>query len=224
MRRAKRIPRASAALVVIACAADASADGPARNAVELDVHAWRVIERESGKDNYFALVEAKDMPFLRARYKPPMETAVLGVRVADEDRDRARVLRWKWRAMTFPDGGDECADGKEDSAAVVYVSWKRGLKWYVLKYVWSSVGRRGATCDRKRNPFAAQDTYILESGGPTGQWKDEAIDLRAAFRRHFENGDSNADVPGFVGVGIMSDGDQTNSESAADWARFVLER
>ena len=31
------------------------------------------------------------------------------------------------------------------------------------------------------------------------------------------------DVPDFVGIGLMSDGDQTNSVSAADYAGFVLE-
>jgi hypothetical protein len=31
-------------------------------------------------------------------------------------------------------------------------------------------------------------------------------------------------VPDFMGVGIMSDGDQTRSDSSADYADFVLDR
>jgi hypothetical protein len=50
------------------------------------------------------------------------------------------------------------------------------------------------------------------------------IDLKGAFRRHFENGDPRAEVPSFMGVGIMTDGDQTNSRSVADYAQFVLYR
>ena len=78
--------------------------------------------------------------------------------------------------------------------------------------------------DHKRSPFVSQDTIILESGGPLGVWRTEQIDLKQEFRRHFGDGDPNADVPDFVGVGIMTDGDQTKSESSADYAGFVLQR
>src|SRR2546430_5575625 len=104
-----------------------------------------------------------------------------------------------------------------DSAAVVYISWKRGLKWYSIKYVWSTEALKGAVCDQKRNLFVVQDTVVLESGGPTNVWKEEQIDPSAEFRAHFEG-----DVPDFVGVGLMSDGDQTLSISAADYTGFVL--
>jgi hypothetical protein len=115
-------------------------------------------------------------------------------------------------------------DGHGDSAAVVYLTWKHGLKYYTLKYVWSAVGTKGAVCDKKRNPFVAQDTIILESGGPLETWKNEQIDLKREFLSHFEPGNPNAEVPGFLGIGIMTDGDQTNSESAADYAEFVIHR
>jgi hypothetical protein len=164
------------------------------------------------------------MPFIRARYRPPYATTVLGFPIADDDRGAARTLRWQWRAMTLPQGGNECEHGKGDSAAVVYLTWKRGLKWYTLKYVWSAVGPKGAVCDRKRSLFSAQDTIILESGGPTQSWVGETIDLKSQFRNHFADGRADAGVPDFIGVGIMTDGDQTRSESAADYADFVLSR
>jgi hypothetical protein len=69
----------------------------------------------------------------------------------------------------------------------------------------------------------AQDTVILESGAPIGQWKDVELDLRAEFRKHFEDGDAKADVPDFFGIGLMSDGDQTASVSSADFAEFKLQ-
>jgi hypothetical protein len=37
----------------------------------------------------------------------------------------------------MPRGGNECRGGFADSAASVYVSFKRGLRWYTLKYIWS---------------------------------------------------------------------------------------
>jgi hypothetical protein len=190
----------------------------------LPVAAFRVVERESGPTNYYRLIKDGERPFIRAEYHPPFETTVLAVQVADEDRAAARVLSWRWRAVTLPKGGNECKPGEGDSAAVIYASWRRGLRWYTLKYVWSAVAPKGAVCDKKSNPFVAQNTIVLETGAPLNVWKTERIDLRAEFRKHFENGDPAASVPDFLGVGIMTDGDQTHSDSSADYADFMIER
>ena len=213
-----------AALAVVAgfggALSHAAESGPRR----LPVASFRVVQRESGPTNYYRLFKDGEAPFIRAEYHPPYETAVLGVQVPDSDRSAARALSWRWRAVTLPNGGNECQAGKGDSAAVVYVSWRRTLRWYALKYVWTTEGPKGAVCDKKSNPFMAQDTVVLESGTPLNAWKTERIDLKAEFRRHFEDGDPTASVPEFLGVGIMSDGDQTHSDSSADYADFVLER
>src|SRR5262249_58942972 len=105
-----------------------------------------------------------------------------------------------------------------------YVSWKRGLRWYTLKYVWSTGGAKGARCQHQRNPLVAQDTIILEAGPPVGAWVDEEIDLDAAFRTMFEDGNPNVDVPELQGLGIMTDGDETRTEASADFAKFVVAR
>jgi hypothetical protein len=208
------------ALLLLSFSAQAAESGR----IALPLADWRIVKRDSGPTNYYSLHKEKPFPFIRARYRPTFETAVLGYQLPDQERSRARWLSWKWRAITLPVGGNECASGKEDSAAVVYVSWRRALRWYAVKYVWSAVGPKGAICDRKRNPFMAQDTVIMETGTPIGVWRDETIDLDAEFRKHFADGDPSASVPDFMGVGIMSDGDQTQSESVADYAEFSLRR
>ncbi len=189
-----------------------------------DPNRWRIIERESGPDNYYSVVADPTLPFIQARYRAGLETAVLGYELDADARASARKLSWKWRAVVLPKGAEECVKGKGDSAAAVFVAWKRGLRYYTLKYVWSTGGGKGTTCKTKRNPFAAQDTVIVETGGPLGVWRAEQIDLAREFRNHFAGGDPNAEVPGFLGVGIMSDGDQTKSDSFADYADFVLYR
>ncbi len=190
----------------------------------MDVHLFRFIKSESGKVDYYTVVEDPTHgAYLHANYQPPYDTAVLGYEIqADADKEAARFLRFSWRAIALPNGGNECASGKEDSAAVVYVIWKRGLRYYTLKYVWSAVGPKGAVCDKHRNPFLAQDTVILETGGPLNTWVTEQIDLKAEFQKHFEDGNANADVPPLKGLGIMSDGDQTKSPSVADYGPFVV--
>jgi hypothetical protein len=200
------------------------AESGTSGSLNLDVTHWQVVKRDSGPVNYYQVVNDPSMPFVHAHYTPPEATTVLGFQLADNDRQRANSVSWQWRAVTLPKGGDECADGRTDSAAVVYLTWKKTFRYFTLKYVWSAVGRRGAVCDRKRNMFVAQDTIILESGAPLGVWRNEEIDLKTEFRRHFDDGDPAGDVPDFVGVGIMTDGDQTKSESEADYAGFVLKR
>jgi hypothetical protein len=212
---------ACVALCTIAGAGSADSD------VTIAATVWRIAPSQSGPVNYYSLATEGDLTFIRSRYLPPTKTAVLGWQTAEADRRKARKLRWSWRAQTLPAGGDECATGRGDSAAVVYVTWKRFLKYYALKYVWSAVGKVGAVCDQKRNPFVAQDTIILESGGPPNQpptWKTADIDIAAEYRKHFEGGDPKAEVPSFIGIGLMSDGDQTSSDSSADFGTFTLVR
>jgi hypothetical protein len=214
---------AFAALAVFASLGAAFGSAAEQSARRFPVSNFRVVERESGPVNYYHLFKDADPPFIRAEYHPPFETTVMGVQVPDGDRESAHALSWRWRAVKLPLGGNECEAGKGDSAAVIYVSWRRTLRWYALKYVWSAVGPKGATCDRKSNPFAAQETVVLESGAPLNEWKTEHIDLKAEFRKHFEHGDPTASVPDLMGVALMSDGDQTQSDSSADYADFVLE-
>jgi len=190
--------------------------------IRADLHAFQVVTQDSGPINYYTFVDQGPLPYIHAAYRPPYETTVLGYAFPESLRHSIASLRWRWRALVLPRGGNECADGRGDSAAVVYVTWKRGLRWYSLKYVWSSVGPKGATCDRKRNPFRAKDTVIVESGPPIGQWRSVQMSPDVEFRNHFEDGDATASVPDLVGVGIMSDGDQTNSPSEADYADFVM--
>lgn len=191
----------------------------------VDARAWRIIESESGPENYYSIVKEAGQAFVRAHYVPPMKTALLGWQAPERDRRKLKTLRWSWRARITPQGGNECTAGKGDSAAVVYLTWKRGFRYYTLKYVWSAgnlpVGR---VCSRKRNPFVAQDTIIKEAGPPRSTWATVEIDLDSAFRNHFEDGDAKADVPNFVGIGIMSDGDQTKSQSSADFGTFTFTR
>src|SRR5271165_656350 len=111
--------------------------GDTRGASErtIDPTQWRVVARESGPDDYYVVVRDPSLPFIRGRYRPPQKTTVLGYQVPDDERSKVRAVRWKWRAMALPRGGNECADGKHDSAAVVYLTWRRGLRFYTLKYV-----------------------------------------------------------------------------------------
>jgi hypothetical protein len=197
---------------------------PRPQPISLDVRAFRPAEGpKSGPAVYYEVIQEDTAPpMLRGSYRPGLDTVSMGVEIPEGLKQRARKLRWRWRPRAFPSRGDECQPGRGDSAASVSVAFKRGLKWYVLKYVWSTTGPMGAVCDRKRTIFLARDTIVLESGGKPGTWLTEMIDVRKSFIDHFADGDANASVPDFVGVAVMTDGDQTQSESSADWSSFEL--
>ena len=198
-------------------------------AVPLDVHAFTVLGQDYDPENphkpeptYYQTIEDPQQSFIRSVYQPPRPTVTLFQSVPDELHHGVRRMQWRWRAQVLPRRGNECASGLGDSAAAVYVTWKRGLRWYSLKFIWSSEAPVGATCNRMRNPFVASDSIVLRSGIVSAGWVEETIDPEALFRQHFANGDPNGDVPELQGIGLMSDGDQTGSISAADYAGFVL--
>jgi hypothetical protein len=199
-----------------------SAPPPIKGSLRLAMDQWRIVDSQSGPVNYYKLLQEGDRSFVRGLYRPPHKKAVLGVEVPERSRNRLRRLEWSWRAIKFPEKGDECVKERGDSPVVLYVTWRRFLKWYSLKYVWSTTRKPGTICDRRRNAFVAQDTVVLQSGGPPGVWKRESIDLARAFRTHFADGDQEADVPPLMGLGVMTDGDQTKTESTGDFSDFVL--
>jgi hypothetical protein len=196
---------------------------PSSGAIILDLRDFRPVEGpSSGPAVYYHVTTAAEATLLRGEYRPGLETVTMGLEIPEEYRQKARRIRWSWRPRTFPKGGDECTPGRGDSAASVSLAFKRGLKWYVLKYVWSTVGPLGAVCDRKRTLLLARDTIVLESGGAPGTLRREVVDVKRAFIDHFADGNPRAEVPDLVGIAVLTDGDQTASESSADWTGFEL--
>ncbi|MFL5291278.1 MAG: DUF3047 domain-containing protein [Myxococcales bacterium] len=188
----------------------------------IDLRKFKVLERDSGPRNYYRNMSEAEGRFIRGVYNPSLQTVTLFAEMPDELRRGVRSLRFRWRALVLPRGGNECLPGYGDSAANVYLAWKRGLRWYSLKLVWSTDAAAGESCTGARNPFVASDSIVLRGGGPVGVWHEEEVDPDVLFRAHFEGGRADAEVPELQGIGILTDGDQTQSVSAADFAGFVL--
>jgi hypothetical protein len=183
-----------------------------------------VIEQYSGPYSYYRIIEDPAEPFVRALYRPGTEPVTIGLELPDGWQRGARKLRWRWRAMALPKGADECAPGKADSAAAVFLLWKNGFRYYSIKYAWSTTGARGRVCDSRRGFFIVHDTVVARVGGPAGEWVDEELDPDAEFRAHFRGGDPAAEVPELLGINLLSDGHETRSVSGADYTAFSLLR
>jgi hypothetical protein len=204
-------------------------DAPPPRAFPFNVHEFKVLDQRYDPENphdettsYYRVIDDGHDSYIHGLYLPPRDTVTLFHEVPDQLRNGVRRMSWRWRAFVLPRKGDECADGLGDSAANVYVTWKRGFRWYTLKFIWSAEAPLGATCNQIRNPFMASDSIVLRTGTTSAAWVEESIDPQALFRQHFADGDPNADIPELQGIGLMSDGDQTGSPSGADYADFVL--
>jgi hypothetical protein len=187
---------------------------------ELDFHDLQAVD--TGHHDYYELRKDDRGTYLHADYRPGDDAVKQALVIRDAERPGRHRLSWRWRALVLPTGGNECDPNKTDSAASVYIAWRRGLRWYGLKYAWSSVGPLGAVCDRRDNAVMRGETIIQRTGGPLGTWVDESVDLEAEFRKHFVGGDPNGDVPNFIGVAVLTDGDATRSAASADFGSFVL--
>jgi Protein of unknown function (DUF3047) len=190
-------------------------------ALPLPVADFRRIDRDSGRDHYFRVATEDGHSFLALDYRPPMETETVGTRIPDNLRKLETRVSWRWRVRAFPKGGDECVADRGDSAAGVFLTFHAGMKWLILKYIWSETQSMGTICDRRGGAFLNRQTMVLESGGALGTWHQESVDPKAEYVRHF--GGKLEDVPDLVGIGVLTDGDQTKSVSAADYGDFVLE-
>jgi len=136
----------ASALVVTSFAASAEPSRKKLRAFPLDVHSFKVLERDSGPRNYYRTM-SEDQDFIRGVYSPSLKTVTLFAAVPDELHRGVRSIRFRWRALVLPRGGDECKPDHGDAAANVYIAWKRGLRWYSVKLAWSTEAPLGATCN-----------------------------------------------------------------------------
>lgn len=192
----------------------------ASDGTPLNIRSFGVVRQSSGKDDYYTFESGQDGPYLAARYRPPFDTMVRGIEAPHRYRRTLAGIRWRWRVRAFPKGGDDCNPDVGDAAAGVFATFKAGLKVMVIKYVWNSVGPPGRSCELANNLFFAKREVVLRSGGETDAWHTETVDPRRDFVRYF--GGKLEDVPDFVALGVLTDGDATSSRSEADYADFIL--
>ena len=188
--------------------------------VAVDIRAFQVVKQSCEHGDYSRIETGSDGPFLRARYRPPADTCVRGIEAPERFKRTLAAVRWRWRVQAFPKGADDCNPDVGDAPAGVFATFKAGLRTMVIKYVWNSVGPAHKTCELANNPFFAKREIVLRVGGETDTWQTETVDPRSDFVRYF--GGKLEDVPDFVGLGVLTDGDATNSPSEGDYADFVL--
>jgi hypothetical protein len=182
---------------------------------------WLVVEGSSS-DNYYRVQQEEGRTVFHADYPKDTSTVTLGRRVPDSS-EGWRHLSWSWRVHRFPENGNEKMSSREDSAMAVYATFGSQLHRQSLKYVWSTTLPAGTVVGPKRTLFYDIVTIVLQGPGGANRWQDEKVDVAADWARFFgEPGTSPEQAPPMVGLGLLTDGDDTGTTPSADIADILL--
>lgn len=142
------------------------------------------------------------------------------------------LLRWRWKVSNIYQGGDARRKDGDDYPARIYVAFrfeeeeagfferlKRGavkalfgeeLPGNALNYIWANQLPEGEFIP---NPYADETVMVAVNSGTAqvGEWVTLERDIVADYKQAFGKA-----PPTIVGIGIMSDADNTG-ESATAW-------
>ena len=130
-----------------------------------------------------------------------------------------QVLSWRWRARVLPEGGDERIGPKNDSAVALYVVLDQNFFRIpkTLKYVWSTTLPIGTR--HRRDGIGRPNVIVLESGEEKlGQWVTETVNVYDDFMLTF----GKKPPKSAVGIGVLTDGNATNTLSEGDYDDIVV--
>ncbi|MCX7958726.1 MAG: DUF3047 domain-containing protein [Deltaproteobacteria bacterium] len=180
---------------------------------------WKRLPQYSGPDIYYKILNEDGVTFLRAHFKPEQKTTIF-YRKLPKVPQKYKKIKFKWRVYKFPEGANETIEGRMDSAASVYLFFKDGIKKYVIKYIFSMANKKGFNFRASDSNFLNKlHIVVLEDRvSEVGKWLEYEINFYDDFKKYFER----EDVPQFMGIGVLSDGDGTKKEVIADYADFIL--
>lgn len=191
---------------------------------------WAPLEFPNIKaHSHYALVTEDSTQVIRAQTDGGASGLIARM---DIDPGKKLLLRWRWKVSNVYDAGDARKKSGDDYPARIYVAFafepdKAGfferakrkaveliygdtLPGNALNYIWAN---RLPVNTVIANPYTEQTQMIaIQSGGKrTGQWVTEERDIVADYRQAFGEA-----PPPIIGIGIMSDSDNTG-ESATAW-------
>lgn len=189
---------------------------------------------DSDLDECYEIGEENNNFFLKARTK---DRGSIIAKACNYSLKEFPFITWRWRALMFPEGGDERFKRSGDSVAGIYIifpslinpgkfSNKLGFKIPVpdsmkpecIKYVWSASLPIGTVID---SPYASKTKIVVLQNGtsPLNTWITEEVNVYDDYRKLF-----NKEPEEVHAVGILTDADDTSSEAMADYDDIFLKK
>ena len=146
---------------------------------------------------------------------------IIRKQLSEWDANEYPVLSWRWRAKVLPEGGDERIGSRNDSSVAVYVVLDQNFVGVpkTLKYVWSTTLPVGT--HHRRDGIGRPHVIVLEiDPAKLGGWVEESVDVYADYVRIFGKKPPRK----AVGIGILTDGNATGTDSKGDYDDFMVHR
>jgi hypothetical protein len=178
---------------------------------------WKVRRYGEADTPPYRIVEEAGNRFLRAEDRG--ENVMLYKEVRWSAREYP-YLSFRLRIRAVPEGADERLEDKADSAAGLYLSYRRklGLVPETVKFVWSGSLSVGSVF--RRPGIGMPWTVVAGSGAADEKWRTFVFRTEDVYRKTFRKGP--VDRP--LGIGLLSDANSTRSFAAADYDDIVVYR
>lgn len=173
--------------------------------------AWTWRKRDQDKNKPYKIKEENGNKYLAADDNG--ESVIIGKDIK-WNLKKYPYISFKWRARSLPEGGDERYGKTVDSAAGIYIVYKKklGLIPVTVKYVWSTTLPVGATM--RRSGTGKPWMIVAESGEENlGEWHTYVFNVYEAYKKTF-GGEPPEKV---IALGILSDANSTHSQAYADY-------
>lgn len=171
---------------------------------------WKKVDNDENKP-YAIVEEADGNRYLAADDNG--ESVILGKEIK-WDIQKYPYIEFRWRARHLPKGGDERYGDLNDSAAGIYITYKKrmGLIPVTAKFVWSTTLAVGSAT--QRSGTGRPWNVVVDSGEEhLGEWRTHVINIAETYRQTFGgNPPRNA-----VGIGVLSDANSVHDKAYADY-------
>ncbi|MGH9334628.1 MAG: DUF3047 domain-containing protein [Vicinamibacteria bacterium] len=176
---------------------------------------WKARGFEKGEKAPYWIEEENGKRFLRAEDRG--ENVMLYKEVRWDAREYP-FLSFRWRIRALPEGADERFEEKADSAAGLYLSYRRklGIVPETVKFIWS--GSIAAGSAFRRPGVGMPWTVVAGSGAPEDRWRTFVFRTEDIYRKTFAK--EPPERP--LGIGVLSDGNSTGSFAASDYDDIVV--
>jgi hypothetical protein len=130
------------------------------------------------------------------------------------DLKETPIIKWSWKAIALPSGGNACQKETDDQAAQLYVAWLRSR---IIGYIWDSTAPIGTICKSQKMHGV---TYVIVASGAKqlGKWVAESRNVLRDFQRIYGE---TPDKPSTLALSIDSDDTGSNADSLIGTIAFT---
>lgn len=130
------------------------------------------------------------------------------------DLNKTPIMRWRWRVLNLPTGGDGRVEGKDDQPVALYLGTSAWLKKHSIAYRWECETPKGF---EGKTSYAGGIVHVhfitlCDKSVPVGEWRTESRNVAEDFRKAYGT------VPREFALSVMGNSQYTKSDTKAEIA------